>query len=218
MIARGASRVTNTFAYGRSPAARGQGVVDQSSRRSLLDTTLPSLGDITQIVDDDLVYYRLPSTIFDVDKPWFRIDLRNPPSVGSLASMATISYNGPITMIDHLRGATRTEDLGDESVAGTNTKHFKVTVSLTKTVEQAPAAIKDSVRLLADRTRQSLNGRDAITTEVWIEPKSGLVKRQRSAFVAGGQNYRFDVTYDGKASTRRLNPPPESQVSDGSEL
>lgn len=218
MIERGPWNLRSVFAYGESAPGDGKGVIDQAARRSRVETDLPSLGAVIQLADDTIVYYRLPKTIFAVKKPWFRIDLKNPPRVGTLATMATISYNGPITMIDYLRGATATEEIDQRTIDGVPTTHFKVTVSLTKAISQAPVAFRDSVRLLAEHTRESLNGRDTLMTEVWIDPTSGTVKRQKSVFAFAGQNYSFDLIYTDSAKGTTLAPPPKAQITDGSEL
>lgn len=218
MIERGPWNVRSVFTYGESEPGDGKGVIDQATRRSRVETQLPSLGPVVQLADDTIVYYRLPKEIFAVKKPWFRIDLKNPPSLGTLATMATISYNGPITMVDYLRGATATKEVGQETIDGTPTTHFKVTISLTKAVAQAPAEFRDSVRLMAEHTRDSLNGRNTLVSDVWMDPASGTVKRQKSVFAFAGQSYSFDLTYTDSAKGTTLTPPPKAQITDGSEL
>lgn len=214
--AAGPTTISADFNYGPF-RGKATGTVDAAERASMLKTSLIGVGAVDEIAIGRHVYFRIPQELFNLKKPWIDIDLKNPPTSGTLGTTASLAYNGPISMIDQLRGATDVSEVGEEAVRGTPTTHYLVTIDLRKVADAASAEHRESVKLMIDHTIKEQAGDAIAKTNVWID-KQGLLRRQSSFFKFGGQKYGFDVYYVGFGKGRKVEPPPRSQITTDAKL
>ena len=83
---------------------------------------------------------------------------------------------GPAALLAQLEGATEeAEELDGEEVRGVATRRFRVTVSTTAALEQAPAEVREQLRTYAEATGLP----ETYPMELWISD-DGLVRRIRT--------------------------------------
>lgn len=209
----GPAALRTSFSYGRF-GGRARGAIDYGRRKLLLNGKLPGLGTVSQVVDDAVVYFRLPRELFALKRPWVRIDLARPPQLGALGTIRSLAYNGPLSMIDQLRGAVATERLGELRIEGVPTTGYRVTIDLKRVVERTPEADRATVKLMIDHTIKEQAGRHMIATKVWLDAQ-GRVRRQVSDFKFGAQTYGFDVIYSDFGQPREIKAPHPSGIGIG---
>lgn len=211
MAKAGPTKIVCTFTYG---PFRGQatGVVDAAGRKSRIDLQMPGVGKVTEIIDGSHAYFKFSRSLFKLDKPWIDINLLKPPTTGTLGTTASLAYNGPILMLDELRGATTTDKIGEEPVRGIPTTHYLVTVDLRKLAAAAPQSARSSVKLTTDHTIKGQRGNAIAHTNVWVD-RNGLIRRQSSFFGTGSSRFGFDISYVGFGKGQSIVPPTPAQIS-----
>lgn len=212
---RGPTRIEGGFEFGQFKST-ASGTVDLAGRRSRLTSPIPGLGKIDSILDGNHAYINQPALFSKAKKPWIEIDLIDPPTTGAAAQMVPATSNGPLPMLEHLRGAVAAKTIGSESVRGKPATHYLVTIDLKLAASKAPSGFAEVVKASVDRTIKALGGRTSIKSDVWIDGDGNLL-RQRSSLAFGSQSYTHDLTYLGP-SDQSIAPPPKSKVASAKEL
>ncbi len=211
----GPTRIEGGFEFGQFKSDT-TGTIDLAGRRSRLISPIPGLGKIDSILDGNRAYINQPALFSKAEKPWIEIDLIDPPTVGAAAQMVPATSNGPVPMLEYLRGAVAATEVGSEPVRGKPATHYLVTIDLKMAASKAPSGFAEVVKASVDRTIKSLGGRTSIKSDVWID-KDGNLLRQRSSLAFGSQSYTHDLTYLGP-SDQSIAPPPQSKVVSAKKL
>lgn len=211
----GPTRVEGEFEFGQFKS-QASGTVDLAGRRSRLSSPVAGIGDIDSVTIGSHAYFRLPTTFYKLEKPWIDIDLADPPKTGAAVQIVPLASNGPISILEHLRGVVAARKIGSESVRGKPATHYEVTLDLKRAAANAPADAKSLVTASINRTIQALGGRTTTKTDLWIGD-DGTLLRQRSALAFGGQTYSYDLNYLGR-SDDLIMPPPKSETVDAKKV
>lgn len=211
----GPTRFEGDFGFGQFKSF-ATGSVDMAKRRSYLETTIAGLGKNEFLTDQDHAYFRLPPSLYRLDKPWLDIDLSDPPKSGAALQMVPLANNGPLSALEYLRGATAAEPVGSEKVRGKQATHYKVTSDLKRAAAKAPAADRALVTASVLRTIPAIGGRTSVTSDVWIGDDGHLL-RQMAKFTLNGQQFTFDMTFIGPTN-RQITLPPKSQTISAKKL
>lgn len=185
-------------------------VVTQGGRRARSTADLSALqgpdtpGGRQEVVTiGENVYLRSPALLSlrekDVDEEWILFDARAREQTGLGAGPAGLGSEDPTEVLASLEKTVgEVEEVGQESVRGAETTHYRTTVDLTG-VEGAK--------------EQGLG--QTIPTEVWVG-EDGLVHRlrQQVPFSSAGQTGEVDFTleYFDFGVEERIEPPPEDDV------
>lgn len=134
-----------------------------------------------------------------VDEEWILFDAQAREQTGLGAGPAGLGSGDPTEVLASLgKTAGDVEEVGQDSVRGADTTHYRTTVDLAG-VEGAD--------------KQGLG--EKIPTEVWVG-EDGLVRRlrQQVPFSNAGQSgeVRFTIEYFDFGVEERIEPPPEDEV------
>lgn len=155
---------------------RGPGEIDDHGRLMHMRVTMPrrQVGlrgggnvEFEMILAGKSYYYRGgPFADLTVGKKWVRVrDDQAPPDLGQ---------NDPGAMLDYLRATSDVTEVGDGSVRGVPTTHYRARIQLDRAAELAPPEAKRRVEQAVTRL-QSL-GVEEIPLEAWVDGE-GLVRR-----------------------------------------
>jgi hypothetical protein len=237
----GSSRMSfaATMAGGGLPRAvrfSGEGEFDYESRtgRATYDMSelIPGAGPIEIVMDRLVVYMEFPASLaggLPEGKSWLKLDLEKLGEATGidLGALAQMNQGDPTQILLYLRGASdRIEEVGEESVRGAETTHYRASVSFRKALQQSlgklPPELRESARMSIERLIEAI-GSDTVPVDVWID-EDGRARRMRMAydmnvpsatepmsFEMDFELYDFGVTVDAE-------PPPADEVADLQEL
>lgn len=215
----------------------GSGTFDTPSRSGSVNLAMDfgnipqvaqALGSSTlrmeEIIHGLNVYLKLPSAVnrgAAQGKPWIRINLGRAaqaagiPGVSSLMSSPTSS--DPSQFLRYLRAASGgVTKVGNESVDGFQTTHYKAQIDLDRVPNSFPASSRAQVRQAVTALERVANIH-TLPVNVWIDGQH-LVRRMAFAFnetVVGqpiSADMRIDIPHYGPQPAPQL--PPASQVTD----
>lgn len=235
----GTSRIAIKGAV-RSPAApsavsvEGQGVLDSAAKRGKFDLEVPNptgggLGgdkiEFDQVIDGFVLYMRSPafdSLLEAKDKEWLKIDLQRASRALGI-DLGQVSQSGgsdPSESLRYLRASGQVEKVGEETVRGASTTHYRARVDIGKYPKLLPAGERSRAEATAKRLIE-LNGSSTIPTEVWIDDR-GLVRRQRIVTAFPTPQGRAKMTQDIElydfGVEVDVDVPPEDEVLDVTKL
>jgi hypothetical protein len=173
-------------------------------------------GGQAELVFSDLVYYmKLPSGSglpLPPGKEWVKLDLKKlGESTGlDLGQLTQLSQSDPSQALDFLQGASDDfHEVGTEDVRGAPTTHYAGTIDLAKAAENAPAAIAEQYRKLAELAPSS-----KVPMDVWVG-EDGYVHKLRfeQKLTEGASMTMEEELYDFGANVD-VSAPPEDQVVD----
>jgi hypothetical protein len=216
----GSSRVavdaTLILPGGDEESFSGEGAFDYDEQVGRL--TVELAGTPTEVVfDGDVVYAEVPPGALPLGRRWVKIDLRSLGAASGidLAQLVQAGQTAPGRYLRWLSAARDVERVGEETVRGVETTHYRALIDLERLATEEPE-LRDSLRALS-----SEQGLDAVPTEVWIDG-DGLVRRLRQDYETSpsGAKTRTSVTmelYDFGVEVDAERPEPE-EVFDISEL
>jgi hypothetical protein len=236
----GSSRVEFTMdieAEGRKFSMRGDGVFDYSRPQGRMTIDLGNLAELSEgvlvdrpmeVVFDGLVYYmRFPGGLMELgglgDK-WLKIDLAklDAETGVDLGALQQANQN-PAQLLQFLRGTSDDiDELGQESVRGVETTHYRATVDLDEAAEHGAdmGEFSDQMReqLEAEIERMKRQtGLETVPMDVWLD-EDDLVRRLRMqlTFPVEGEQAGMDMKLDffDFGVDVRIAPPPASETVD----
>lgn len=145
-----------------------------------------------------------------VGKLWLKLD---PALFGGEGRIGQSDPNGSL---DALRGVTGdVKRVATESIRGTRTTRYRVTIDVEKAVANAPEERRDEVR----RGVGSL-GSGTIPADVWIDSKGRLRKEKLSVAGPSTRNNKGSISFEyfDLGAPTNVEAPPASQVVDFFEL
>jgi hypothetical protein len=149
------------------------------------------------------VYLRSPALLSlrekDVEEEWILFDAQAREQTGLGAGPAGLGSGDPTEVLASLgETAGDVEEVGQESVRGAETTHYRTTVDLTRVEGADKRGLGDTIR-----------------TDVWVG-EDGLVRRlrQQVPFSNAGQTgeVHFTLEYFDFGVEERIEPPPEDDV------
>jgi hypothetical protein len=215
--------LTVSFTAGGTPGTiRGEGVFDLRNRLGALAVDLGELGarfgtaTVGAVIGREGLFVKVPpGGAFSGSRPWYKIDLA---SVGqqaglSMGSLAQLQQSDPTQVLGYLKGAVDdVNEVGEESVRGADTTHYRGTVDLRKASASLPPESQRSV----EDAIASL-GTSTLPADVWVDDEGRIRRLSFSADPDGtGPNpggtveielFDFGVTADAAI-------PPADQVTD----
>jgi predicted small lipoprotein YifL len=208
---------------------KGRMTLDMSDLTELAGGT-PSAGDgiAEEIIDGFTVWMRWPPFAKQVgtDKEWVKLDLQKLGKQQGFDFSALAGGQGdPTQQLDELRAASDgVEVVGNETVRGVATTHYKATIDLERYPDVAAPADRDRVRRSVERLIE-LTGQKKVPTEVWIGHKTRRVHKMRVQTKVkipnSGASLQMDQTmelYDFGVPVGDIKPPPASDTVDAADL
>ncbi|GAA5161476.1 MULTISPECIES: hypothetical protein [Amycolatopsis] len=169
---------TQVSANGQSMPISASGVIDFAGRAAQLTTTLPGgAGTSETRFVNGTVYQQLPGQLgaqLSGGKPWISIDAEKLAQQQYGASLDDLGTNltDPADTLGYLRGASdQVREIGPDTVDGTPTKHYDVTLNLDK----AAAGQSPQVQQGTQRLEQQL-GTHTLPAQVWLDDQGRLRK------------------------------------------
>jgi hypothetical protein len=217
--AAGGARLSFTESV-KGQTLHGDGFIDSKGRKARVTVRLPQgQGEIESVFLARTIYLRLPSQAQKkVGKPWVKIDLDRfgQQSGIDFGALQSTSSNDPSAQLDQLRGAGNVKRVGDETVRGTSTTHYKATVDLRKAADRAPAAQREAARRSIEKIIK-LSGQGSVPMEVWID-KAGRARRFRATQAVQGQSFTYTMDLYDFGTREALKAPPASETKDLTDL
>jgi hypothetical protein len=162
---------SGVFNTGKDSSGQLQMTVTSSGRQVPVDT----------IVTGQVFYMRSPalSNTLSGGKQWIKVDLnelakQRGVNLGSLFDASPT----PMNALAYLAGSSKVEKVGAESVGGTDTTHYRVTVDVKQAAKKASGAARRSIRSVLTQ-----GGVSKLPLDVWVD----------------GNNYIRKVIYDEQA-------------------
>ena len=143
-------------------------------------------------------------------KPWMRIDMvRFAERYGLDASQFTSTGSQtPMQAVDQLRASKNSEKVGEETVDGVKTTHYRCTVRTTDVIKQADPARRAELRKLMRGQPKT------IRTDVWVDDDD-LIRKLTSAY---GKVGTATMTFREWGVPFQLDVPPANQTINGNTL
>jgi hypothetical protein len=173
-------------------------------------------------------YVKMPSSLtgqIPGAKPWLKLNLSSLgkaagiPGISSLANSAS-SMNDPGQYLDYLRAtsAGTVKNMGQATINGIKTTHYRANVELSKIPEAVPADARESARQLVAALQKRFHASATIPIDAWIDSRH-LVRRVGLAYSVQVQNGQsasvaMRVDYLDYGAQPRPVMPSASQTSD----
>lgn len=204
------------------------GVLDFANRSADLTEQLPGAGTTaeTRFVNG-MLYEHVPNDAIKQlsgGKPWISIDLAklSGQGNGSLQQLMTDTPSDPSTVLGYLRGAgAQVTTVGPDTVDGTATTHYQVTIDLDKAAAGQNAQTQQGIQAL----EQEL-GSHTLPAQVWIDDQGRLRKIMMkeelrgtptstpSTKPAANVSFAFTATLSGFGVPVTVTAPPSDQTAD----
>ena len=163
---------------------RGGGLFDYRGQRGRIDLDLstvgiPSPGGRAELLLlGDVIFVKLPLDLPELaGRPWVKVDVNQLGRQAGvdLSSLRQLQNNDPTPSMQFLEGVEDAGKVGEETVRGTRTTHYRATLDLAKVRLRVAPEVKDDV----DRIQEQL-GVATIPTEAWVDEEGRLRRfRQR---------------------------------------
>jgi hypothetical protein len=198
----------------------GEGVFDfrEQVGEMTLDLSglrLPGTGSTRLVFDGYVVYYELGQDILLPGKRWLGIDLESlaVASALDLESLVQGTQADPSQLLLWL-GAIGPEvvKVGEETVRGVETTHYRAVVDLERLESQPPAGREAEWSAYVQALKARL-GPDEVPVEIWLDG-DGLLRRLRQEYWFGGGGEAISTTitmelYDFGVEVDVERPPPD---------
>jgi hypothetical protein len=157
--------------HGTPLSLRGDGAYDFRTGRGKLTLHLPPehaawLGRSTfkSIIDGDTTY------MYDPERRAWEI-LEDSPPQSTLDVFTELVPDDPTQILEFLAPGGEVEKVGEESLFGTETTHYRATVDVEQLVGNAPANVQKAVRASG-----MVHEGDTLPVDVWVDD-AGLMRR-----------------------------------------
>jgi hypothetical protein len=201
---------------------RSQMTVDLGSLGSLLGGVAPAAADTTLdvVLDGKVLYVRFPllAQVVAKGKDWLKLDLEKVASAhgADLGQLGQLAQGDPAQALGYLRAAGDFTAVGQETVRGVETTHYKGAIDLAKAADNLSGPQNDEIEKLL----QSADVHQ-LPAEAWIDG-DGYLRKLTLSFsqLSSAPDEALDLTmelYD-LGSTLEINPPPSGDVTDISDL
>jgi hypothetical protein len=200
--------------------------MDFSNEPQVAQVLGSSTFQIEEIIKTPIIYVKLPDALAQKipgGKPWLKIDLDKAAAAAGIPGLSSLTGNpassDPSQMLQYLRAVSGTiTKVGSDQVGGTQTTHYKATISLDKVPNAVPAAQRKGAQQ-AIVSLEKLTNLHSLPVDVWIDDHN-LVRQMQMSFASssGGQSVTTDMTIGIPEYGPQQPPtaPLDSQVTDAS--
>jgi LppX_LprAFG lipoprotein len=143
-------------------------------------------------------------------KQWVKLDL------GQLAQQRGIDLSSlantsptPASALSYLRGSSKVEQVGSESVDGVDATHYKVTVDLERAAARSSGSDRESLKRVI-----RASGVKTLPIDVWVDGKGYVRKVQYAQRIGSGKAVKITMTLHDFGSPVSVKPPPADSVVD----
>jgi hypothetical protein len=157
----GSSDVSGTGVYSFLPPIRGS--IDFTSF-AVAGQNLP--GGMTMLMTPDAYYLRIPALEGQLGKPWAKLSLADIAAQSGLdldALTQQAQQGNPMIYLELLQNAADLEVIGEETVAGVATTHYRGSVDYAATLEQVTPELRAQLEQLGS------TGMQAATVDMWVD-------------------------------------------------
>jgi hypothetical protein len=193
---------------GQSFLVSGNGDFDNTNRGGVLHLDFSAgaiAGTIDEVLSGTTIYLKSPllAASLPQGKTWFKLDLRK-----ALASrgidLSTLGAQHPAETLAQLQAVENVKTVGDETVDGTATTHYRARVDLSK--------------LPQGRKLKALAKARYGPYDVWVGKDDGYVHRIRLSFSTGSATARqvvaLTLSFSDFGKKVTVTMPPAAQVVD----
>jgi hypothetical protein len=162
-----------------------------------------------------VLYERLPGALVSRlanGKPWISLNVAalSEQGGGSLQQLMTDSPSDPSTVLGFMRGVDGTVGrVGPDTVDGSPTTHYDVTLNLDKAAEGQSATTQQAIHVLEKEL-----GSHTLPAQVWIDDAGRLRKISLQETIGGHVTFGFTATLSDFGVPVKISPPPAGQVTD----
>jgi hypothetical protein len=171
----------------------------------------PGAGAIEARLVDGVMYMNLGGLLgaapgLPAGVEWMRLDLND---FGEFSGQA--ATENPADVLQGLRDAGTVELVGEESVDGVPTRHYRAQVDTDEALDNVSDELRDSAAEVRDQLPAT------IPLDVWIDD-DGLPRRFRMQFEAAGVSADMEFEFSDFGKDVDLSAPPEDETVDFREL
>lgn len=213
---------------GQTVTLNGTGAIDFANQTFQLNLTVPGMGTIEERFLDEVIYVKIPdeqAAQFG-GKPWLKIDPKAVSGSGGQNPFGSLDSSNPAQILATLQGAGSVTKVGDDTVRGARTVHYKADIDVAKAADAQKLTPAQRQQL-----QQALGGKSTIPADVWLD-EQGLVRRLtidiEASPPAGGAASSGSPTsvktkismefFDYGQADTAVSAPPADQVTDFSQI
>jgi hypothetical protein len=199
---------------GQGLEGSGSGVFNTGRKRTgQLTMKVTAAGQkipVDTIVTGDVFYMRSP--VFDRalsgDKEWIKLDLvKLAEQRGIDLSSLLDASPTPTNALAYLEGASGVKKAGSESVRGTKSTHYRVTVDLRRAASRAHGSVRTSLERVLSQTRTN-----TLPLDVWVDG-SGYIRKVSYEEQAGRREpAHVTIEMHDFGAPVSIKPPPRDSV------
>jgi hypothetical protein len=219
--------VTGDVEYTMDPA-------DPSSLRERVVLDIPSLGMMpggkVEIIigKGPIIYVRAPmfASFIPASTPWIKLDPAALPASHDGLGAATAAAN-PAAILAAIKDALTVEEVGVETVDGSNATHYRATVDIVKLLPLVADVVDEQptdAEMQETKDQLAKLGLQTLPVELWVDG-DGLLKQVRLAPDLSkvdadhpGTTFSLTLTFSDIGEDISIDVPPASQVTDLSDL
>jgi hypothetical protein len=201
---------------GQGLAGTGSGVFNTKGTHSgQLTMTVGAAGrqiSVDTIVTGDTFYMRSPvfSRALSGGKQWIKLDLTKLSEQRGidLSSLLDASPT-PTNALAYLEGASDVKKVGSQSVQGTKSTHYEVTVDLERAASHAKGSVRTALKGVISRS-----GIKKLPLDVWVDT-AGYIRKVRYEEHSGRrQPAQVTMELHDFGAPVSIKPPPSQSVVD----
>jgi hypothetical protein len=221
------SMTEHAAAGGTQIDATGSGVWDAKDHEASILMNMTIAGQtlpIQMVFANDTIYEQLPSQYANQmpgGKPWLSFNLNELAKYAKLPSMSSLTNSGssgnPSQYLEYLKAAGKSvQDLGQETVAGVQTTHYRAALNLSELPDTVPASDRQAARHLATALKNRFKASYS-PIDVWVD-QADLVRKIQMSLSETVNGHAISVTLIEEIDSYGAEPPPtipsSSQTSD----
>jgi hypothetical protein len=136
-------------------------------------------------------------------KDWLKVDLAQlaKQGGGGLSNLAAVTPS-PTTALAYLRGAKNAKKVGDESVAGDDATHYRVTADLQRAAARSSGSDKASIKRV-----MQLTGRKTLPMDAWVDGDGYLRKVAWAESPSPGTGANISMVLHDFHAPVKIEPP-----------
>ena len=185
-------------------AFSGSGDFDNEHHRGSFHLDVPYVGAVDEVVDGATIYVKSPliASLLPSGKTWAKLDLKKARSSGG--ALPALLSQDPAVALARLKSLDSARKLGDETIAGTATTHYRGRVDLSKLPQFSELHVREA-------------GHGAY--DVWIGKDDGYVRRVRFSYSGGASaNTNLVMTFSDFGKALTVSVPAASETFDAMTL
>jgi hypothetical protein len=185
---------------GQQVTVSGEGDFDNAQRQGTMQLHAKVAGvdlQIDEVLDGTSIYLRSPllAAAIPAGKTWMRLDLEKLGKSQGIDFSALLSQN-PTQTFSQLQASKQVTRVGEETIDGVDTTHYRGRLDLTKLKE--------------------LKGATARPYDVWIGDDDGYVHRMKMAYSVGSESVAMTMDFSDFGKNVGVTVPPRSETFDAS--